>query len=95
MTTFQAAVFREQGIDLILVILNQKFGAQSPAEQRDFTQWLQIQATQAKIAGTVVPVWREGNNFRFLAPPKWHPFFKSITWEDLLLNVNTELHVPD
>lgn len=91
MAKFKVAHIREQGVDLIIAPLESSFGRQSDADQKEFIEALQVCASSAGLAGTVVPVWREGNGHRFIAPPKWHPFFKSFGWQDIIGNINKEL----
>ena len=91
MATFKVAHIRQQNIDLIIVLMDASFGQLSSADQNDTIEYLQICATNADLAGTVVPVWYQGGRVHFIAPPNWHPFFKSLSWQDILRNVNTEL----
>lgn len=91
MAKFEVAHIREQGVDLIIAPLESSFGRQSDADQEEFIEALQMCASSAGLAGTVVPVWREGNSHRFIAPKNWHPFFKSFGWNDIIRNINKEL----
>lgn len=92
MPRFKAAHIREQGIDLIIVPLNPSFLHKTETEQNDILDELQIRANSAGLAGTVVPVWTIGSRMGFIAPPNWHPFFKSISWDDVISNVNKEIY---
>lgn len=91
MPRFKAAHIREQGIDLIIVPLESSFHHKPQQEQIEIIDELQTRATAAGLAGTVVPVWMLGNRMGFIAPPNWHPFFKSISWNDVIRNVNKEI----
>lgn len=91
MATFKIAHIRQQGVDLIVVPLEPSFGHKSDHEQSEIIASLQVCATSAGLAGKVVPVWREGSGHRFIAPPNWHPFFKSFGWNDVMGNINKEL----
>lgn len=92
MPTFEVAHINEQGIDLIIVLVSNSFGGLGTAEQKRQTGLLQVAATSAGMAGTVVPVWEDGfGSLAFLAPREWHPFFESLTTNDLLRNVNRTL----
>ena len=91
MARFKIAHIREQGVDLIIVPLYSSFGYKSRNEQDEFIGALQVCATSAGLAGTVVPVWREGSSQKFIAPHNWHSFFKTFGWNDILRNINKEL----
>lgn len=91
MATLKIAHLREQGIDLIIVPLESGFGLKSSGEQSEIVESIQWCAHSAGLAGTVVPVWREGGGHRFIAPTNWHSFFKSFGWNDIVANLNKEL----
>jgi hypothetical protein len=91
MNTFKVAHIREQGIDLIIVPLSQDFQHKSDEEQQDTISALQVCASNAGLAGTVVPVWRHGASHRFICPENWTPFFKTFTWNNIMSNINKEL----
>src|SRR5205823_1503029 len=84
MPTFKVAHLREQGQDIIVVLVAREIS-------REQLQALQDCANQAGLRGTVVPVWRSGSSFRFLAPSQWHAFFRSLPWEVILQNINRSL----
>ena len=92
METFKVAHLREQGQDMVIVIVGPAFASMSSKDQDDGMNVLQICAESAGLAGLVVPVWREGNRAKFIAPLNWHPFFQSLTWDRILSSVNRELH---
>lgn len=91
MANFKIAHIRQQGIDLIIVPLESSFGQKSDNEQSEVIASLQAYASAAGLAGTVVPVWRSGSSHRFVAPPNWHSFFKSLGWDQIMANINKEL----
>jgi hypothetical protein len=91
MAKFKIAHIRQQGIDLIIVPLESSFGHKSDQDQSETIASLQLYARSAGLAGTVVPIWREGGGHRFIAPPNWHAFFKSLGWNDVMANINKEL----
>lgn len=91
MATLKIAHLREQGIDLIIVPLESGFGLKSSGEQSEIVESIQWCAHSAGLAGTVVPVWRQGSGHRFIAPKNWHAFFRSLGWNDLMANLNKEL----
>lgn len=91
MAFLKIAHIREQGIDLIITPLESSFGNKTNSDQNDIIESIQLCANDAGLAGTVVPVWLEGSNYSFIAPSKWHPFFKSLSWNQILSNINKEL----
>jgi len=91
MNKFKIAHLREQGVDLIIIPLDSAFGRKSQSDQQEVIASLQACAEGAKLAGTVVPVWQTGNRMQFIAPTKWHPFFKSLSWNQITANINKEL----
>lgn len=92
MTTFEVAHLKEQGQDIIIVLVDRSFGNKTESEQNQITSELQICARSAGLAGTVVPVWDSGGGrMGFLAPRPWHPFFKSLSLMDIAANINRKL----
>jgi hypothetical protein len=92
MPKFQVAHIREQGVDLIIILVDSSFGYKSVSEQNQVTAELQLRTRAAGLAGTVVPVWENGGRLAFLAPPNWHPFFSNLTPEFIAANINRELY---
>jgi len=93
MSTFDIAHIRQQGVNLIIVPLDPSFGHKPDSTQAEIIDSLQAAATSAGLAGTVVPVWRSGSTHRFIAPRNWHAFFKSLSWNQILANINKRLTV--
>jgi hypothetical protein len=91
MPSFNVAHIREQGVDLIIIPLEGSFGSKSSADQNGIVAELEMRAHSAGLAGTVVPVWRSGGRLNFLAPPGYHPFFRSISGEFIDRNINRRL----
>lgn len=91
MPKFQIAHVKEQGVDLIIVLVDSSFENKSASEQRKVVVELQLRARNAGLAGRVAPVWMHGDTIMSLAPKAWHPFFQSITPEWVAVNVNREL----
>jgi len=91
MQKFKVAHIREQGQDIIMVLVNRNFSIKSEDEQNEICIWLQGCATLAGLAGTVVPVWDNGGRLSFRAPQRWHPFFKSISLSFVAANINKTL----
>lgn len=89
---FKIDHLREQGQDIIIVPLDAAFGHRSSREQAEFIEAMQACAAEANLAGTVVPIWNNGRDVSFVAPPPWHSFFKSPgTWSLVTRNLNREL----
>jgi hypothetical protein len=92
MPHFKVAHIKEQGIDLIIIPLDDDFGRKTQAEQHGIIRELQMRTSSAGLAGTVVPVWDAGGGrMAFIAPPNWHPFFQSISLAHVAANLNREI----
>lgn len=76
---------------MIIVPVDPSFGYKAQSEQFDFITALQCCARSAGLAGTVVPVWRNGSSHRFIAPQNWHSFFRTLSYGTILANLNKEL----
>lgn len=92
MARFKVAHIREQGVDLIVIPLDDTFGYKQSAEQRNIIAELQGRASSAGLAGTVVPVWNSGGRMAFIARRPWHPFFQNISLAFVLSNLNREIY---
>jgi len=92
MPRFQVAHVKEQGVKLIIILVDSSFGRQNPSERRMVLTTLQQRATNAGLAGTVVLVWDENGTLKAFAPKKWHSFFETITPEWIEANINRELY---
>jgi hypothetical protein len=71
--------------------LNSVFASKTSAEQHAAIAELQLHAQSAGFAGTVVPIWDDYGRMSFIAPTKWHPFFKSLPLSVVYSNLNKEL----
>ncbi|MGB9236415.1 MAG: hypothetical protein WCC04_18560 [Terriglobales bacterium] len=92
MPRFQVAHVHEQGIDLIIVLLDSSFKHKSVQDQDQIVAELQVCANSANLRGTVVPVWDDGGGrLAFRALPQWHQFFKSINFQWFAVNAKLEL----
>lgn len=92
MPRYKVAHVKEQGVDLIIAPLDARYGLEAQNQQEEARNKLQICANAAGLAGTVVPVWKDAfGRMLFLAPPNWHPFFKSLTYELVIKNLNKEI----
>ena len=93
MPRFKVAHIREQGVDLVIVPLDNSFGNKISSDQSAVIAELQSHATGARLAGTVVPVWDGGGGrMNFIAPPNWHPFFRNLSLQWIAANINKEIY---
>jgi hypothetical protein len=91
MNKFDVAHINEQGVNMIIIPLDPSFGSKSSSAQNSIIASLERCAHNAGLAGTVVPVWRNGSSHSFICPPNWTPFFKTFSWNSIIANVNKEL----
>jgi hypothetical protein len=92
MPSYRVAHVKEQGVNLIIIPLESRFGSLNSADQNEQKRELQIRANAAGLAGTVVPVWDAGRGrMGFLAPNGFHPFFKSINLARVHQSINKEI----
>ena len=92
MPNYKIAHIKEQGVDLIIIPLESRFGDMSRVDQERTIADLQIHASDANLAGTVVPVWDSGGGkLAFIAPQQWHPFFSGLNLVWVYGNLNREL----
>jgi len=91
MASWKIAHLHQQGQDMIIVPLESAFGNKPGGMQSEFIEALQICAADAGLAGIVVPVWKAGSQFKFIAPQPWHPFFRSLHWNQIIANLNKTL----
>jgi hypothetical protein len=94
MPRFRVAHVREQGVDLIVIPLDDAFERQTEQEQPDEISELQQRANAAGLAGTVVPVWTSHGRMKFIAPEIWHPLFRSLSFPRVRASLNKELRWP-
>lgn len=92
MSEFEVAHIHEQGQNMIIVFVNARVGSMSNMERAEIMASLQACASSAGLAGSVVLVWKTNSGrTEFSAPRSWHPFFKSISYDELAININKEL----
>jgi hypothetical protein len=92
MPRYKVAHVKEQGVDLIIIPLESRFGSLGNSAQNAQSHELQIRANSAGLAGTVVPVWDAGNNrMGFLAPNGFRPFFSGLTLYQVEQSINKEI----
>jgi hypothetical protein len=89
---FKVAHIREQGVDLIIIPVDNSFDCKSSSEQNEIAHELQMRASSAGLRGTVVPVWGNGRSLKFLAPQGYHPFFRGISMSFVAANINRKIY---
>lgn len=93
MPKFPVAHIKKDGVDLIIIPLADSFRFKNKNDQSTIIDELQVRASSAGLAGTVVPVWNNGGGrMAFSAPQNWHSFFKSIDLRFVAANINRELY---
>lgn len=89
---FRVAHLHEQGVDMIIVPLEDDFDLKREEEKHQTKSTLQMYAASAGLRGTVVPVWMARNGrLSFIAPRPWHPFFANLSMSAIHANLNREL----
>jgi hypothetical protein len=91
MPSFDVAHIREQGQNMLLFPLDDSFEFKSSAEQNSIVAQLQMRANRAGLGGRAVAVWQRGHETRFLGPPPWKAFLRSIDMTFVLTNVNRKI----
>ena len=85
MAAYKVAHVKEQGQDIIFVFVGRQLSDQQLTS-------LQLCASEARLAGTVVPIWRYSfSRFAFTAPLQWHSYISSLTWNCLVRAINKSL----
>jgi hypothetical protein len=87
MQEFNVAHINEQGVDLIIVFLDQKVAGFSPAQLEEIAERLTVCARSVNWRGFVALVWPGG----FWAQKNQHAFFASAPYNLLASQVNKTL----
>ena len=89
---FPFAHIREQGQDMIIVPVDAAFANKSSKSQQEFVAGFENAVNGAGLAGHAVAIWNTGRHIGFVAPTKWHAFFKSPgIWERVNASINKEI----
>ena len=92
MPNLKVAHLRVQGQDMVVAPLESAFARQTATERDKIIFEIQAASASAGLRGIVVPVWNNGGGkMGFIAPPKWHPYFKSIGLSFVFANLNKQL----
>lgn len=89
--TFQVAHVREQGQQVILIVVNSAFGRMGSSEQQRQYAALQRCATAAGMAGTVALVWEDGDRLVTYGPTQWQAFLQSLDPLTVQASINKQL----
>jgi hypothetical protein len=93
MPRYKVAHVKEQGVNLVIIPLESRFGSSSNRDQAQIVSELQLRSEAAGLAGTVVPVWDAGSRrMGFFAPPNWRNFFGSVNLQWVFTNINKEIY---
>lgn len=91
MPSFEVAHIHQQGQDMIIFPLDERFGRQSGDDQSRTLEALQFRAHAAGLRGAAVAVWEDSNGGHFRGPRQWRAFLESIDLGWVLANVNRTL----
>jgi hypothetical protein len=93
MERFQVAHIREQGQDLVIVVVNTSVHHKSDSEKAEILATLQRASISAGLAGTAVLAWESNGILNVYCNFAFHAFFRSITYEAVLASINKTLSV--
>jgi hypothetical protein len=88
---YQVAHVKQQGQDMILVLMDDLYWKRADADQQAQMNRLQDAAHQAGLAGHVVCVSQKGSKTMFRGPAPWAPFLQTLDWSTVTKNVNARL----
>ena len=91
MAKFKVAHLNQQGQNMVIFPLDSSYDRKTEAEQLEAMAALQACSIAAGLAGQVVVIWKSGRNTKFRAPQLWHAFFKSVTYEQIVMSINKEV----
>jgi hypothetical protein len=92
METFEVAHLNIQAVNVVIIFLDRHFDSMLPDQQHGAHRRLELAARAAGLTGNVVPVWLDAfGRMKFIAPQNQHPFFTSVSYEQLHGNVNRTL----
>ena len=92
MPKLKVAHIREQGQDMIIFPLDQRFGRLTQHEQQEELVALELRANAAGLHGHAVAVWDAGGGrMGFIGPRQWNAFLQSIGLRQVLASLNKEI----
>ncbi len=87
----KVAHIQGNGADFVIVPFDRAFGKLSFEAQQQAVEAVRDSASRS-LRGDVIAVWPEaGGTMGFLAPPRHHPFFQTMTLDFVAANLNREL----
>jgi hypothetical protein len=89
--TFEVAHIREQGENVILIVVSPSFGSRSSSAQAATHTALEIAAHRAGLAGGVALVWDNGGRVMTYGPRQWAGYLQGLSWPYIAANVNRTL----
>jgi hypothetical protein len=89
MTNFDVAHINEQGVNVVVVFVDESVSRRSPAAQLELAEALAHCAASAGLLGNIAMVWPGG----FWAPNSQHAFFRSVggSYPALAARINKKL----
>ena len=96
MQTFEIAQLNFYDVDVVLVFLDTQFDAATPRQRQDTYATLQECLPQNGLTGNLMLVWQDHQGVtKFIAPSQQHPFFQTMTYDQLHAQVNqTRILIP-
>ena len=92
MPKYKVAHIHEQGQDMIIFPLEEKFSRMTESDKHKELGILGFQANRAGLRGAAVAVWDNGGGkMGFYGPQQWHRFLSSISLQFVMANLNKEV----
>jgi hypothetical protein len=89
--TYQVAHIREQGQQVILIVVDSSFTSLGTTAQKQQYALLQRCASAAGLAGAVALVWITGGRLASYGPTPWRSFLQGLDPLTLQANINRTL----
>ena len=90
-TTYDIAHVRHRDRDMVFVVVNRNFFAQSNATQERWWTALKVCVRDADLRGTTIAVADVRGRFRFYGPKSWHDFLRTLDMDWVNARINKEL----
>ncbi len=91
--TYQVAHVKQQGQDMLLILMDDLFWRRSEADQHAAMEMLQAAADKEGLGGHVVCVSQKGSKTMFRGPAPWAPFLQTLDWATVAKNVNARIRI--
>ena len=89
------AIFRHREQEIIVVPLDCSFQDRPPSQRTEALDRLQKSAIKAGLNAPAAVIWKVGAKLHFIAPPEWHPFLKTLTWNANIASLSSVLTCHD